>query len=302
MNESRHSVHILIATGGAPHSALALETALNLAPADARLIVLSVAPAEARRARAEQILQEAEAEAALAGFAIETEVRIGRTAPEIVRCAADRHVDLIVIGERPRHRLRTRLLGSVTTYVAEHAPCSVLIAKEAQRPIHRVLICDSGGGTPPVVRLYAESPWLHRLTHAAQVRLLHVMSQIAAAPGVPAGQLSADAAQLIAGGAPEGKLLAHNLLALQAEGYQVEPVVRHGLVVDEIMAEMREGNYDLLIIGAHRENGWQRYLLTDVARAIISRANRPVLLLRQAKPVPGTTFRKSLQNAAQHLL
>ena len=46
------------------------------------------------------------------------------------------------------------------------------------------------------------------------------------------------------------------------------PVVRHGLVVDEILAEALFGDYDLVVIGAHRKK-WQQFLLDNLARLII---------------------------------
>jgi nucleotide-binding universal stress UspA family protein len=51
--------------------------------------------------------------------------------------------------------------------------------------------------------------------------------------------------------------------------------------LDEITTEMREGDYDLIVIGAHRRAGWQSYLLSDLAQAIIAHADRSVLLLRR---------------------
>jgi nucleotide-binding universal stress UspA family protein len=56
--------------------------------------------------------------------------------------------------------------------------------------------------------------------------------------------------------------------------------VRHGLVVDEIQAEARSGDYDLVVIGAHRGEGWRRILLDDLAHQIIVEMDRPVLVVR----------------------
>jgi nucleotide-binding universal stress UspA family protein len=61
---------------------------------------------------------------------------------------------------------------------------------------------------------------------------------------------------------------------------QPRPKVRHGLVVDEILSEACEANYDLVVIGAHQGEGWRKILLDDLAHQIISRIDRPVLVLR----------------------
>ena len=54
----------------------------------------------------------------------------------------------------------------------------------------------------------------------------------------------------------------------------------HGLVVDEILAEARDGDYDLVVIGTHRGEGWRRILLDDLAHQIIAQVDRPVLIVR----------------------
>jgi nucleotide-binding universal stress UspA family protein len=50
--------------------------------------------------------------------------------------------------------------------------------------------------------------------------------------------------------------------------------------VDEILAEARSGDYDLVVIGAHRGAGWERLLLDDLAHQIIEQMDRPVLVVR----------------------
>ena len=56
--------------------------------------------------------------------------------------------------------------------------------------------------------------------------------------------------------------------------------MRHGPIVEEILDEASTGDYDLVVIGAHREQGWQRVLLADIAHQIITRLDRPVLVVR----------------------
>lgn len=67
---------------------------------------------------------------------------------------------------------------------------------------------------------------------------------------------------------------------LARPGIQSRPSVRHGLVVDEILTEARDGEYDLVIIGAHRSKGPRYLLLDDLARKILAKVDRPVLVVR----------------------
>ncbi len=52
-----------------------------------------------------------------------------RIADAIVSYAKDKHIDLIVIGTRGRSKLKSLVLGSVTSDVVRHAHCPVLTIK-----------------------------------------------------------------------------------------------------------------------------------------------------------------------------
>ncbi len=65
----------------------------------------------------------------LAGRAVQTIVRTGAPAAEIVRFAAERKADLVVVGTRGRTGLERAVLGSVAEAVVRHAPCAVLVAR-----------------------------------------------------------------------------------------------------------------------------------------------------------------------------
>jgi nucleotide-binding universal stress UspA family protein len=54
-----------------------------------------------------------------------------KAAEAIVTDAAQWGADLIVLGAPRRRELRTRLFGSVTLRVLQHAPCPVLVARRA---------------------------------------------------------------------------------------------------------------------------------------------------------------------------
>jgi nucleotide-binding universal stress UspA family protein len=85
---------------------------------------------------------------------------------------------------------------------------------------------------------------------------------------------------LIAHDTPEGAHLERALKTLTDLGVQAHAHVRHGLVVEEVLAETCDGGYDLVVIGAHTAAGWMRFLLDDIAHQIISHADRPLLVAR----------------------
>jgi nucleotide-binding universal stress UspA family protein len=92
--------------------------------------------------------------------------------------------------------------------------------------------------------------------------------------------LRANIEELIESHAPEGELLEQDTQVLNRPGIHPHPEVRHGLVVDEILAEAHRGDYDLVVIGAYCSEGWQRILLDDQAHKIMVQLDRPVLVVR----------------------
>jgi nucleotide-binding universal stress UspA family protein len=272
---------ILVATGGAPHSEKALQfTAELVQKTEGTVTIVTVVKQERLRPQGESILTRALTILPPHIYQSQTRLRIGHPAEEIVREAEQGQYNLIVVGEREQHDLVTRfILGSTAERVVAHAPCPVLIAKGQVGPLRRLLLCDSGISDPSLLsRLTHQLPRL--LRQEEEVTVLHVMSQIGAAPGIPGSQLRATAEELITAHAPEGELLERDLAILQKYNITCRPKVRHGLVVDEIVAEARTDGYDLVVIGAHRDAGWQSLLLDDLSHQIITHVNRPILVVR----------------------
>ncbi len=81
-------------------------------------------------------------ELSMAGIGASGQVRhalVDRAAEAIVAEAIEWGADLIVLGFPRRGELATRLFGSVTLRVLQHAPCPVLVASSAGRDrLHRV--------------------------------------------------------------------------------------------------------------------------------------------------------------------
>lgn len=274
-------MRILMATGGSPHSDLALRIGAHLAArASEPPTLMTVIEREADRPKAQAILARSTHLVRPVVSDVRTKIRIGHPAREIIREAEEGNYDLVIIGERQRHDPLSRLLvDSTPQRVIERAPCPVVIAKGKVGPIQRILVCDSGADSASLLGRFAAQ--LNELLKGEiEVTVLHVMSQISAGPGVSGEQLWADAETLIESRAPEGELLERDIRFLQQLNLHAHPKVRHGLVVDEILAEAQSGDYDLVVIGAHRGEGWRRILLDDLAHQIIVEMDRPILVVR----------------------
>ncbi len=273
-------MRLLVATGGSAHSTLALQMSVQLAYLTQKApTVLTVIRAQEERQRAEEVLHKARAQFEAEGLEVRTITRVGPTDLTILHEVTEGGYDLLVLGDRQLHRLSTRLRGSVSERLARQAPCAVLIVKGTVRAIRRVLLCDSGAVEPPLRQRFLAEGLGKLIEHDVDVTVLHVMSQISAGPSIDDTQLTADAEELIRSRSPEGEWLEEDIRLLERIGGRTRPKVRHGFVLDEILAESREGNYDLVVIGAHREHGWQRFLLDDIAHEIITRIDRHLLVI-----------------------
>ena len=209
-----------------------------------------------------------------------TKIRAGHPAEEIIREAEEFGYELVIVGEGKHRNLATRfLLGSTSIRVAEHAPCPVIIVKGAGKPIHQILLCVSGAKNT-LVHSRTLSKLANLLDGEEQISVLHVMSQISAWPGVSDKDLRASAEDLIKEHSPEGEFLDQIVRLLKQSGISSHVKVRHGLVVDEILAETQSGNYDLIVLGAHSSDGWQRHLLDDLTRRLMVQSTMPVLVVR----------------------
>ena len=214
-------------------------------------------------------------EGALARFpltTLHTKIRIGNPGKNILEEIDNGSYDLVILGDRPNHRVARAVR------ITKRALCPVIIVKGKINPIQHILMCDSGSAELPMLGSFT-AQLINMLPGEQDVTILHVMSQISAGPGVKGEHLRANADELIKTATPEGDLLEQDLNYLEKAGLNPLPKVRHGLVVDEILAESRSGDYDLVIIGAHRQK-WQQFLLADLARQITEKIDRPMMIVK----------------------
>jgi nucleotide-binding universal stress UspA family protein len=69
---------------------------------------------------------------------------------------------------------------------------------------------------------------------------------------------------------------------LNERGVPAQVKGRVGPVLDEILAELRIGSYDLLVIGAHRvASALDRILLEDITDDLLDISPLPVLVVKE---------------------
>ncbi len=77
----------------------------------------------------------------------------------------------------------------------------------------------------------------------------------------------------------------NNILAdgeekVKAEGIQVETLLKEGNIVQEIVNAAREGNFDLIVMGARGISKIKELLLGSVSDGVIRHASCPVLVVK----------------------
>ncbi len=184
--------------------------------------------------------------------------------------------DLAVFGplrERWSRWMRLRPQPSLSAQL----PISSLLVRGKSQRITRVLLC--AGGDKSIITDAKLTARLARRA-GASATVLHVLSQMPLLFGVRTPQERATEA-FAATGSPEIVNMNAALDVLRAGGVDGAIKVRIGLVIDEIVAELQEGGYDLLVIGAHRSQGLvERLLLEDVTADILGHSPVPVLVVK----------------------
>jgi nucleotide-binding universal stress UspA family protein len=137
----------VVGTDGSPNAEAAVRRAGDIAQADRAVVHLVTAypdvgtfsegirssakrdPINLREV-AEGVLARAAAELESLGLEVVTEAREGDPTQVILDVASERDADLIVIGARGMTGIRRFLLGSVSSKLAHHADCSLMIVRE----------------------------------------------------------------------------------------------------------------------------------------------------------------------------
>lgn len=213
---------------------------------------------------------------------IPVQVIIGSGEPvqEIVQRTTGEPFELVVIGSRRRRTTGLYWRSQKTYEVIKSIPAPVLVAVGEVKQLKRFLICTGGkqyisGALELTGKLAAAA--------RAKVTLLHVMAE---PPAMYADlvRMEDDAERLLSSTSELSLALHRQKEDLEKLGAEVEVRVRHGLVINQIMAEARDGAHDVIVTGSSQGRGWVRhYTMGDVTRSIVNRSDIPVLV---ARPVP----------------
>ncbi|MDQ2919900.1 MAG: universal stress protein [Verrucomicrobiota bacterium] len=219
----------------------------------------------------------------LAEFGVKPEVvlREGEPIVEILEQTKSTAYDLAIVGARTKHT-SGRYWRSHRTYelIKSIAP-PVLVASGECETLSKFLVCTGGKRyIDAAIKLTGQIA----AAAGASVTLLHVMAE---PPAIYADlvRMEEDSDSLLAGGSELGQNLRAQKESLEKLGVKTEVRVRHGIVLDQVFAEIEEGGHDLIVTGSSQARGaLQHYIMGDLTRDIVNRSKCPVLV---ARPGPG---------------
>ena len=248
---------------------------------------------ETQQQKAAELLQSPTETLSASGLKVESLVRWGNPAEEILSLAHEEQVDLVVIGAKGTGDPERFPLGSVSQKVMKYADCSVLLAREKTAKFRRVLLAmDGSRDSDAVATLLLDLP----LPQQSEIILLTaVQAHIAALSRISSISLEANQKILKEIQANEErearKLLSKTKKQFQDKGYEVSSLVPKGEPAEEILASANTLYPDLIALGAKGLTGIETFLLGSVAQRVARFSRYSVLIGRSNRRKKGIADR-----------
>jgi nucleotide-binding universal stress UspA family protein len=210
------------------------------------------------------------------GVNAELITKSGKPVEEIVRRTEEVKYDLVVIGAVHKESRGAFWMSSKSYKIIKEIKPPVLSVAGERTTVKRIVICCGGKHyIDSAVRLAGE---LARC-FGASATLLHVMPEL---PAIYAHlpRMEETTTFILKSQSELGINLRHGQEILSAAGVPAEVRLRSGSVLEEILREIHEGDYDLVVTGSALSRSWRTYVLGDISREIVNRVQRAVLVVR----------------------
>lgn len=274
-------MRILICSDGSdPGDKPVLLAGLVAGPTKADTTLLGIAEAPADEKPLREALESEAQKLRKFGVAPEIIFRAGEPIREILEQTKTTAYDVTIIGARRKSSSGPYWRAGKTYEVIKAIPTPVLLATGICETLKSFIVCTGG---KKYIDAAVELTGKLAAAVGASVTLLHVMAE---PPAIYADlvQLEEDVERLLQGGSELGRNLLAQKQSLEKLGILVEVRVRHGFVVDQIFADVSERGHDLIVTGSSPTRGpLGHYIMGDLTRIIVNRANVPVLVARSAK-------------------
>lgn len=243
---------------------------------NSRLTLLHVLGRQGDEREVEECLREARE--SLENGSVVTKIRRGDPAPQIVAELETKGYDLVILGPNEALGLKRHILGSVANHVVRRAPTSVLVAQQVRPGMEHIVICT--GGAEVAARVIETGAKLAQKL-GARATLLHVVTPVAS---MYAGldEIDESLTELLQTDTPIARHLRGGAEILERHQVPATLRLRYGVVADEIIRESREGDADLIVIGASKGMAQlKRLILGEVTQQVVERASRSGLVVKE---------------------
>jgi nucleotide-binding universal stress UspA family protein len=194
----------------------------------------------------------------------------------LIQAAAQQLYDLVILGRlaRPLGELLPKTASKSTLLRVQP---SVLRVHGPPRQIKHILLASGGD-----YHTFEDVGVAARLARplGAQITIIHVIApQSLIFEGFGERQLTIE--EFLVGSSPEANTLRNAAALLRQRGITVRVRGRSGPVMEELLSEVRSGNYDLVVVGAHRiASPLDRILLEDISGDLFDISPLPVLVVK----------------------
>ena len=210
------------------------------------------------------------------GVTYSLEVQNGN-AEDIIPRKAKQGNYIIVLGPLGRPQFRRVLAGRSIRHLMEEIEQPILYVPESRLPLKKILICIGGLGYEVTAEHIAMQM---AMKSRAEITLLHIIPAIDM--NYPTAKtVSSHWQNLTETDTPVGRSLRQALEVAKSDGLTANVKARQGNVVEEILAEVKEGKYDLLCMGSlYSANALRQLYAPNVTAEIAEDTLCPILSAR----------------------
>lgn len=235
----------------------------------------------AERTQAEKTLDKIEKMFQGANALVRKHVVQGHVGKAILAKAAELGADLIVMGAQGHTALSRMLLGSVSDFVATHAPCSVLVVRDTglKEENHRQIRVCIGYDDSPQSRLALKELGRFGWGKNTQIDVVNMVAfPVVGLDEVPLQldipQIMASTEEMVRDAAEDLRELTPNLSTF------VKQCSHIGLGLADFVEERKT---DIIVVGDTGRGRLERFFLGSVSRNVLRNANCSVWIVRQQK-------------------
>ncbi len=274
---------ILICSDGMPAAESAIQLGGLLAgPLQAETTILGIAEKSSDERPLREALEKQAQSLRAQKFGLEISMHAGEPVRQILDQTSKTSYDLVVIGARWTGATGYYWRSEKTYEVIKAIQPPVLVAIGECKQLKRFLVCTGG---KEFIEQAIQLTGKLAAALGASVTLLNVMAE---PPAIYADlvQLEEDVSRLLESKSELGTNLQRQKRELERLGVSAEVRLRHGIVIDQVFEEARDGDYDLIVTGTSQARGLLRhYIMGDLTRSILNHADCPVLVARGGRPV-----------------